>query len=70
MRGYIILCCAVCARATCNASNVLPDEGIRHENNFRYGAQAKKLSFLVACVSEKDFNAQDLSSRKPRRKLT
>jgi hypothetical protein len=28
MRGYIILCCAVCARATCNASNVLPDEGI------------------------------------------
>jgi hypothetical protein len=28
MRRYIILYCAVCARATCNASNVLPDEGI------------------------------------------
>jgi len=28
MRRYIILCCAVYARATCNASNVLPDEGI------------------------------------------
>jgi hypothetical protein len=28
MRGYIILCCAVCAGPTCDASNVSPDEGI------------------------------------------
>jgi hypothetical protein len=35
MRGYIILCCAVCAGPTCDASNVLPDEGIKNPEKSR-----------------------------------